>query len=67
MFLNSLVPTYRQVHNANDLENPFSGYKIGQTVTARIVSKPNEADRSRKGSRWELSVRPEMVTGKGHY
>ncbi|KAL5082004.1 hypothetical protein RYX36_010425, partial [Vicia faba] len=52
-----------EVHDANDLENPFSGYKIGQTVTARIVSKPNDADRSRNGSRWELSVRPEMVTG----
>ncbi|XP_058758623.1 rRNA biogenesis protein RRP5-like [Vicia villosa] len=52
-----------EVHDANDLENPFSGYKIGQTVTARIVSKPNEADSSRNGSRWELSVRPEMVTG----
>ncbi|CAI8619022.1 unnamed protein product [Vicia faba] len=52
-----------EVHDANDLENPFSGYKIGQTVTARIVSKPNDADSSRNGSRWELSVRPEMVTG----
>ncbi|KAL5063071.1 hypothetical protein RYX36_024808, partial [Vicia faba] len=51
-----------EVHDANDLENPFSGYKIGQTVTARIVSKPNDADSSRNGSRWELSVRPEMVT-----
>ncbi|KAL5080671.1 hypothetical protein RYX36_009092 [Vicia faba] len=53
-----------EVHDANDLENPFSGYKIGQTVTARIVSKPNDADSSRNGSRWELSVRPEMVTGQ---
>ncbi|KAL5060224.1 hypothetical protein RYX36_031828 [Vicia faba] len=50
-----------KVHDANDLENPFSGYKIGQTVTARIVSKPNDADSSRNGSRWELSVRPEMA------
>jgi len=67
MFLNNLVTTYQQVHDANFPENPFSGYKIGQTVTARIVSKPNEKDSSRNGSRWELSVRPEMVTGKGHY
>ncbi|KAL5080800.1 hypothetical protein RYX36_009221 [Vicia faba] len=55
-----------EVHDANDLENPFSGYKIGQTVTARIVSKPNDADSSRNGSRWELSVRPEMVTAQLH-
>ncbi|CAI8618560.1 unnamed protein product [Vicia faba] len=53
-----------EVHDANDLENPFSGYKIGQTVTARIVSKPNDADSSRNGSRWELSVRPEMMKYK---
>jgi len=52
-----------QVHNGNDLKNPFSSYKIGQTVTARIVAKPNETDGNRKGSQWELSVRPEMVTG----
>ncbi|XP_014514109.1 rRNA biogenesis protein RRP5 [Vigna radiata var. radiata] len=52
-----------EVHNGNDLKNPFSSYKIGQTVTARIVAKPNETDGNRKGSQWELSVRPEMVTG----
>lgn len=66
MFLNNWVPAYGQVHDANVLENPFSSYKIGQTVTARIVTKPNEGDSNRSGSRWELSVRPEMVTGKGH-
>ncbi|XP_020233818.1 rRNA biogenesis protein RRP5 [Cajanus cajan] len=52
-----------EVHNGNVLENPFSSYKIGQTVTARIVAKPNETDGNRKLSQWELSVRPEMVTG----
>jgi rRNA biogenesis protein RRP5 len=59
-----LVPIYRQVHDAIVLENPFSGYKVGQTVKARIVSKPNETDSSRNGSGWELSVRPEIVKGK---
>ncbi|KAK7354984.1 hypothetical protein VNO80_14229 [Phaseolus coccineus] len=52
-----------EVHNGNDLKNPFSSYKIGQTVTARIVAKPNERNGNWKGSLWELSVRPEMVTG----
>jgi len=56
-------PICGQVHNGNDLKNPLSSYKIGQTVTARIVAKPNETDGNRKGSQWELSVRPEMVTG----
>lgn len=64
MFLNSFVPTYGQVHDANVMENPFSGYKIGQTVKARIVAKPNEADSKRNTSGWELSVRPELITGR---
>ncbi|WJX11337.1 hypothetical protein P8452_01962 [Trifolium repens] len=52
-----------EIHDAIVLENPFSGYKVGQTVKARIVSKPNETDSSRNGSGWELSVRPEIVKG----
>ncbi|KAK7278792.1 hypothetical protein RJT34_23828 [Clitoria ternatea] len=52
-----------EVHDANVLENPFSSYKIGQKVTARVVAKPKEADGNRKGSWWELSLRPEMITG----
>ncbi|KAL2664255.1 hypothetical protein AAZV13_02G147900 [Glycine max] len=52
-----------EVQNGSVLENPFSCYKVGQTVTARIVAKPNESDGNRKGSQWELSVRSEMVTG----
>lgn len=63
IFLNSWVPIYGQVQNGSVLENPFSCYKVGQTVTARIVAKPNESDGNRKGSQWELSVRSEMVTG----
>ncbi|XP_072077832.1 rRNA biogenesis protein RRP5 isoform X2 [Arachis hypogaea] len=51
-----------EVHDdVNDLENPFSCYKIGQTVTARIVAKPNEKDSYRKG--WELSVKPKIIAG----
>ncbi|XP_057422928.1 rRNA biogenesis protein RRP5 [Lotus japonicus] len=52
-----------EVHDSNVMKNPFSGYKVGQTVTARIVAKPNEADSKRNSSRWELSVRPDIVTG----
>lgn len=54
-----------EVHNGNVLKSPFSSYKIGQTVSARIVAKPNETGGNRKGSQWELSVRPKMVTGSG--
>lgn len=52
-----------QVHDIDVEENPFTGYKIGQTVTARIVAKPNKSESHRKGSQWELSVRPKMLSG----
>ncbi|KAF7804182.1 rRNA biogenesis protein RRP5 [Senna tora] len=52
-----------EVHDIDVLENPFASYKIGQTVTARIVAKPNESESHRKGSQWELSVRPRMLAG----
>ncbi|CAL0321523.1 unnamed protein product [Lupinus luteus] len=54
-----------EVHDANDLENPFSSYRIGQTLTARIVAKPNEKSGKRMGSQWELSVRPKLIAGSG--
>ncbi|KAI9122039.1 hypothetical protein K1719_006728 [Acacia pycnantha] len=54
-----------EVHDINVLENPFASYKIGQTVTARIVAKPNESGSHRKGSQWELSVRSKMLAGTG--
>ncbi|KAI4332058.1 hypothetical protein L6164_016997 [Bauhinia variegata] len=50
-----------EVHDVNSLENPFTSYNIGQTVMARIVAKPNESDSNRKGSQWELSIRPKML------
>lgn len=52
-----------EVHDINVLENPFASYKIGQTVTARIVAKPNESDNHRKALLWELSVRPKRLAG----
>lgn len=64
IFLIGWSPTFWQVHDANVLENPFSSYRIGQTVTAKVVAKPNEKDGKRMGSQWELSVRPKMLTGK---
>lgn len=51
------------MHDINVLENPFARYKIGQTVTAKIVAKPNESGSQKMGSHWELSVRSKMLTG----
>ncbi|KAL8150493.1 hypothetical protein V2J09_020301 [Rumex salicifolius] len=45
------------------IENPFSSYKVGQTLTARIVGKPAESESKRKGHCWELSIKPSMISG----
>lgn len=45
------------------MENPFSKFKIGQLLDARIVVKPGESRKSEKGYQWELSVRPSLLTG----
>ncbi|KAJ0028106.1 hypothetical protein Pint_36337 [Pistacia integerrima] len=44
-------------------ENPFSNFRVGQTVTARIVAKSNQPD-NKKSHHWELSIKPTLVTGK---
>ncbi|EEF30787.1 programmed cell death protein, putative [Ricinus communis] len=41
------------------LEDPFTSFKIGQTVTARIVAKTSKAD---KNQLWELSIKPKVLT-----
>ncbi|KAJ0089046.1 hypothetical protein Patl1_32885 [Pistacia atlantica] len=43
-------------------ENPFSNFRVGQTVTARIVAKSNQPD-NKKSHHWELSIKPTLVTG----
>ncbi|KDO70801.1 hypothetical protein CISIN_1g0001731mg [Citrus sinensis] len=48
---------------SNVVENLFSNFKIGQTVTARIIAKSNKPD-MKKSFLWELSIKPSMLTGK---
>ncbi|PWA39554.1 RNA binding protein [Artemisia annua] len=40
-------------------ENPFSNFKVGQTLTAKIVSKA-KAENS-NNIRWDLSIRPSVL------
>ncbi|KAH9737714.1 rRNA biogenesis protein RRP5 [Citrus sinensis] len=47
---------------SNVVENLFSNFKIGQTVTARIIAKSNKPD-MKKSFLWELSIKPSMLTG----
>ncbi|KAJ4823880.1 hypothetical protein Tsubulata_010462 [Turnera subulata] len=50
-----------EVYDACDVENPFDGFKIGQTVSARIVEKAGQSD-NKKSQQWELSIKPRMLS-----
>ncbi|PIN20215.1 rRNA processing protein Rrp5 [Handroanthus impetiginosus] len=47
----------------NSVESPFSNYRIGQTLTARIVSKGNKPENVRGIYGWELSIKPSLLRG----
>ncbi|XP_022743667.1 rRNA biogenesis protein RRP5 isoform X2 [Durio zibethinus] len=49
-----------EANDDNVLENPFGNFKVGQTITARIVGKANQ-----KGRLWDLSIKPKMLAGTG--
>lgn len=47
----------------NYAEAPFSNFKFGQTLTARIISKLNMSESVKRGYQWELSIKPSTLTG----
>ncbi|CAL5321258.1 unnamed protein product [Camellia sinensis] len=51
-----------EANDDNAVENPFKDFRIGQTLTAVIVSKTNKSENNRKNYQWELSIRPSLVT-----
>ncbi|KAL3341525.1 hypothetical protein AABB24_025863 [Solanum stoloniferum] len=52
-----------EVSDDNYAEAPFSNFKVGQTLTARIISKLNMSESVRRGYQWELSIKPSTLTG----
>ncbi|KAG8646904.1 rRNA biogenesis protein RRP5 isoform X3 [Manihot esculenta] len=42
------------------LDDPFTNFRIGQTVTARIVAKASKGDNKKK-QLWELSIKPKIL------
>ena len=52
-----------QANDDNAVEKPFKDFRIGQTLTAVIVSKTYKSENNRKNYQWELSIRPSLVTG----
>ncbi|GMJ14782.1 Ribosomal RNA Processing 5 [Hibiscus trionum] len=49
-----------EVNDDNLLEKPFGNFKVGQTITARVVGKANQ-----KGHLWDLSIKPSVLAGTG--
>ncbi|XP_057803676.1 rRNA biogenesis protein RRP5-like [Salvia miltiorrhiza] len=47
----------------NSADSPFSNYRVGQSLTARIVSKGNKTASSRGYNGWELSIKPSLLKG----
>ncbi|KAM0978108.1 hypothetical protein ACFX2I_014038 [Malus domestica] len=54
-----------RITEVNDelLEDPFNKFRIGQTVTAKIVGKTNYSDKNKKSYQWDLSLKPTMLAG----
>ncbi|XP_051148647.1 rRNA biogenesis protein RRP5 [Andrographis paniculata] len=47
--------------DGNSAESPFANYRIGQTLTARIVSKGGKAGDGKGTYGWELSIKPSLL------
>lgn len=43
-------------------EEPFAKFRVGQSVSARVVAKPSHTD-NKKSQLWELSVKPSLLRG----
>ncbi|XP_019053357.1 PREDICTED: rRNA biogenesis protein RRP5 isoform X2 [Nelumbo nucifera] len=52
-----------EVNDHHFVEDPFSKFKVGQQLTARIVAKFNQSEKNRKACQWELSLRPTLLSG----
>nr|GMD39709.1 rRNA biogenesis protein RRP5 isoform X1 [Ipomoea batatas]GMD44603.1 rRNA biogenesis protein RRP5 isoform X1 [Ipomoea batatas]GMD46343.1 rRNA biogenesis protein RRP5 isoform X1 [Ipomoea batatas]GMD47854.1 rRNA biogenesis protein RRP5 isoform X1 [Ipomoea batatas] len=44
----------------NTTEGPLNNFRIGQTLTARIVSKDSRPE-NKRGYQWELSTKPSVL------
>ncbi|GER39943.1 RNA binding [Striga asiatica] len=52
-----------EVTDDSSTGNPFSVYRIGQTLSARIVSMGSKTENIKKGYGYELSIKPSLLNG----
>lgn len=45
------------------VENPFSKFRIGEIVMARIIAKTSHLDKKKKSHQWDLSLKPSLCSG----
>jgi rRNA biogenesis protein RRP5 len=51
-----------EVNDASTSDEPFAKFRVGQSISARVVAKPCHTD-IKKTQLWELSVKPAMLKG----
>ncbi|CAA0842788.1 Unknown protein [Striga hermonthica] len=52
-----------EVTDDSSTGNPFSEYRIGQTLSARIVSMGSKTENFKKAYGYELSIKPSLLSG----
>ncbi|KAF8085254.1 hypothetical protein N665_0674s0019 [Sinapis alba] len=53
-----------EVNDVGTSEEPFAKFRVGQSVSARVVAKPCHTD-NKKSQLWELSVKPATLKDSG--
>ncbi|KAJ0242497.1 S1 domain-containing protein [Hirschfeldia incana] len=53
-----------EVNDVGTSEEPFAKFRVGQSVSARVVAKPSHTD-NKKSQLWELSVKPAILRDSG--
>ncbi|XP_010557958.1 PREDICTED: rRNA biogenesis protein RRP5 isoform X2 [Tarenaya hassleriana] len=53
-----------EVNDINTCEEPFANFKVGQSLSARIVAKPCRSN-TKRGYLWELSIKPALLRDSG--
>lgn len=54
-----------EISDDNGVDDLFKDYRVGQTLTAAIVSKMNKFENNHKSFQWELSIKPSLVGASG--
>ncbi|AAG51058.1 rRNA biogenesis protein, putative, 3' partial; 75505-85642, partial [Arabidopsis thaliana] len=57
---------HAEVNDASTSDEPFAKFRVGQSISARVVAKPCHTD-IKKTQLWELSVKPAMLKDSSEF